>query len=97
MADALPPRTIDDVLDYTIDWSDWLQQGEAIAEKVVSCVRGDTEVSQITSDEISVTFWLSAGTRAIAVHRIAVKITTDAVPPRTREQIFPITILPAAS
>lgn len=92
MTEALPARSIDDELDYTVDWSAWLEDGEVIAECAVECARGDTVVSRVGHDDGTVTFWLSGGTTGRLVHKIAITVTTDAAPPRTREVLIPIAI-----
>lgn len=92
MTEPLPARSIDDELDYTVDWSAWLADGETIADCAVECAVGDTEVSRADHDETTVTFWLSGGTTGRLVHKISIQVTTDASPARTREVLVPIAI-----
>lgn len=51
------------VLDYRIDWSSWLQDGETISTSTWTVAAGITEASPAAShDSTSATIWLSGGT-----------------------------------
>lgn len=72
-------------LDYSFDWSDWLQAGELIASHTVS-VDVVTKDSDTRSGAI-VTAWVSGGTAAAGeVASITCQITTDSVPARTEQR-----------
>jgi len=49
------------VLDYKVDWSDWLTDGETITTSTWTVPSGITEDSD-THDDDSATIWLSGGT-----------------------------------
>lgn len=71
------PKDPDATLDYQIDWSDWLADGESIvtSEWVVSGATVDGEESTATIS----TAWLSGGAvgRSISLTN---RITTDSTP-----------------
>lgn len=75
---VLPPRSVDDELDYAVDWSAWLSPGETIVDKRVTVTAGNTTASRSAIDGTRVTFWLSGGTGGAMTHRIEVGITTSA-------------------
>jgi len=79
----------DAVLDYAMDWSDWLDDAETINSHTVTVDEGLTKDSDSESDGI-VTIWLSGGT-ANTTYNIAVKIVTSAS--RTDERTFRVNIL----
>jgi hypothetical protein len=68
------PKDPDAVLDYQIDWSDWLGEGEsiAVADWVVT---GGTEDSATTTAKTA-TIWLSGGTEGEAISATC-SVTTD--------------------
>jgi len=49
------------VLDYTWDWADFLQDGEAIAEKAVTSDTPELVVDSQAANDTQVTAWLSGG------------------------------------
>jgi hypothetical protein len=51
----------DAVLDYQIDWSDWLPEGDTISTSVWSVGAGLTEDSD-TNTTTTATVWVSGGT-----------------------------------
>lgn len=51
----------DAVLDYTVDWSDWLEAGDAIATSAAVADTGITVTSVLDTDT-AVTAWISGGT-----------------------------------
>jgi 3-phenylpropionate/cinnamic acid dioxygenase small subunit len=66
----------DAILDYQIDWSDWLDQAEAIASYEIIPDDGIT----VDSDEIEdgvITVWLSGGLEG-RVYSVTCRVTTDA-------------------
>jgi hypothetical protein len=64
----------DAVLDYQLDWSDWLPDGDTIATSVWSVPVGLTEDSD-TNTTTTATVWLSGGT-AGTEYQVANTITT---------------------
>lgn len=71
------------VLDYSMDWSDWLAADESIATYDVT-VSGVTKDSQSRAGAV-VTAWLSGGV-AGTVGSATFRITTNSVPARTDER-----------
>ena len=49
------------ILDYTVDWTDWLASGETISTSTWTLPSGITEQSS-TNTTASTTVWLSGGT-----------------------------------
>jgi len=78
----------DAVLDYAVDWSDWLETGETISSHDVTVEAGLTKDSDGESGGI-VTIWLSGGTVNTS-YRVAVEITTSSV--RTDERSFRVRV-----
>jgi hypothetical protein len=72
------------VLDYPVDWSDWLATGETISEVVWTVPTGLTKDSQSESGGVAVA-WISGGT-AGTEYRIECKVTTSQG--RTDERSF---------
>lgn len=79
----------DATLDYTIDWTAWLDLvTDTIASFVVVAQIGITvEVSVVDSTNKKVTVWLSGGTVG-EIFSVALKITTNNTPPRIDERTF---------
>jgi hypothetical protein len=75
------------VLDYTFDWSPWLEVGETIASHVATVV-GATKDSSANSTT-AVTVWVSAGT-VDTTATVACKIVTSAA--RTDERTINLRI-----
>lgn len=63
------------VLDYGIDWSDWLASGEIISTSTWTVPTGITKDSDSKGDESTIV-WLSGGTAGMA-YEITNKITTS--------------------
>lgn len=80
----------DATLDYTFDWSSWLEDGETISTQTVTTPAGITEDS-VAASTSAVTVWLSGGT-AGTTYSIACKITTDNSPQRIDERTIKIQI-----
>lgn len=77
------------VLDYTIDWSDWLATGESISTSMWTITpTGLTEDSE-TEDLTSATIWLSGGT-AGTTYTLVNRIVTDNATPRTEDRTIAI-------
>src|SRR4051812_13959836 len=77
------------VLDYTFDWTAWLDLvSDTIATRVITPDAGITvDLSVILSGSKKVTVWLSGGT-AGNTYAIACRITTASNPVRTDERTF---------
>lgn len=75
----------DDTLDYTVDWTDWLQ-GDTIDTSSFLADTGIT-INSNTNDTTSATVWLSGGS-AGETYRITNRITTAGG--RTRDRSFGI-------
>jgi hypothetical protein len=67
----------DAVLDYTIDWSDWLGENETISTRTVIADTGITVDSSSIVDGTSVMIWLSKGTVG-QYYRVTCRIVTTA-------------------
>lgn len=65
----------DSILDYSFDWSDWLESGESISSHIVVVDSGITVDDSGYSSTV-VTIWLSGGT-AGTNYNIACKIVTS--------------------
>lgn len=67
----------DAILDYTWDWSDWLQGGETISSHAITISPAD-ELTKNSSanDADSVTAWLSAG-EVGTVYKVTCEIVTS--------------------
>lgn len=65
------------VLDYEMDWSAWLAEGETITEHDVTCSDNAVTVSDI-SEADGVVRWRLAGGDAGASHIVTCEITTSA-------------------
>jgi hypothetical protein len=75
----LPPKAPAAVLDYQMDWSAWLAQGETISSADVSAGAGITvnPAGKATSFAGGVvTFWLGGGTSG-TTYAVTVTVTTN--------------------
>jgi hypothetical protein len=78
LASPLPPKAPAAVLDYQMDWSNWLAAGETISSADVSAATGLTvnPAGKATSVAAGVvTFWLGGGTSG-ATYAVTVTVTT---------------------
>jgi hypothetical protein len=64
------------VLDYTVDWTDWLVTGDTITSHTVTVPAGITEDSS-TDTDTAVTAWISGGTAGTR-YDVVYHITTTA-------------------
>jgi len=80
----------DAILDYAIDWSDWLATSETISSRTVSVESGLIESSTDTESSGVVTMWLSGGTVG-TTYSVACKIVTNAG--RTDERTINIKVV----
>jgi hypothetical protein len=72
-----PTRYVEEELDYKIDWTRRLKNGERIIEMTFTQIKGTCEAERITFDLASVNLWIKGGTRAdVSVFKC--EITTDA-------------------
>lgn len=66
----------DAVLDYQVDWSSWLAEGETLSDHTITADDGITvDSSNITDSNTTVTAWLSGGT-AGRKYKVVYRITT---------------------
>ncbi len=65
----------DAILDYTVDWRNWLQVGESITSVAWNVPAGITN-SGVSNDAQSATIWLSGGTAGTS-YSIRCRIATD--------------------
>lgn len=63
------------VLDYAVDWSKWLREGETIAASSVTATSGITVDSDTHTDTL-VTVWLSGGELGVR-YEVTNRITTS--------------------
>jgi hypothetical protein len=76
----LPPKAPAAVLDYQMDWSNWLASGETISSADVTADAGITVNPNGKSTGTSggvVTFWLGGGTAGMS-YIVTVTVTTNA-------------------
>jgi hypothetical protein len=76
----LPPKAPASVLDYQLDWSAWLANGETISSADVTADAGITVNPTGKATSVSggiVTFWLGGGTAGVTYH-VTVTVTTTA-------------------
>ena len=81
----------DATLDYTFDWSEWLQDGESITSHDVDVPEGIT-LDEVAASATAVTAWLTGGT-ASGRYSIRCRITTDNTPARIDDRTIEIQIL----
>lgn len=74
----------DSVLDYSVDWTAWLAEGETITSYTFTADTGLTVVSDSEADGV-VTVWLTGGT-AGRRYKVECQVTTDQ--DRTDERSF---------
>jgi len=67
----------DAVLEYTVDWSVWLESGETIGSHSVIADTGITVDSSAIVDNTAVMIWLSDGTVG-QYYRVTCRIVTTA-------------------
>lgn len=65
----------DAVLDYSIDWSDWLASGEVISTSAWTVPTGITQDTATKTDSVA-TIWISGGT-AGQIYTVTNHIVTD--------------------
>jgi|DEB0MinimDraft_3_1074331.scaffolds.fasta_scaffold05934_3 hypothetical protein len=78
----------DAVLDYSIDWNDWLVGGEKITSSTWIVPSGITQDSASATDYVT-TIWFSGGTEGVT-YRVTNRIVTD--DGRTDDRSFNIQI-----
>ena len=66
----------DAVLDYAVDWSTWLPEGDTIATSTWTVPTGITKDSD-SHDDTTVTIWLSGGTLG-ETYELVNRVTTAA-------------------
>jgi len=76
------------VLDYSLDWSDWLESDEVISASVWTVATGIIEDSRTFGDTATI-IWLSGGTAGKS-YIVANKVTTSGG--RTDERSFEIVV-----
>ena len=83
------PKDPDAVLDYQIDWSDWLADGESIvtSEWIVTGATIDSEESTATVS----TAWISGGSVGTMIS-LTNRITTDNAPARVDDRTLIIKV-----
>lgn len=70
------PIDPDAILDYEIDWSDWLEIGEVIVDATWTVTGAEVEASSFTS--VSAKVWLKNATGKLV--QATVHITTNSLP-----------------
>lgn len=71
-------------LDYTIDWTAWLPDGDTIATAQILPVEGLT-ISNVAHNDTAVTYWASGGTVG-HTYGITCRITTAHNPARVEDR-----------
>jgi hypothetical protein len=64
------------VLDFKVNWADWLQESETIATSNFTVPAGLTRDSQ-NNTTTTATVWLSGGTGGGTVYKVVNRITTN--------------------
>lgn len=85
------PKDPNAVLDYTIDWSDWLTGTEVISLATWTLPAGITNAGD-THDATSATIFLSGGTAGVT-YNVTCRITTDNSPARIDDRSITIEVL----
>jgi hypothetical protein len=70
------------VLDYVIDWSDWLAAGEVVVDSIWT-LEGDAVLGVDTFTDETATAWVSGGTTTF---HLTNSITTSSVPVARQDQ-----------
>jgi hypothetical protein len=73
-------------LDYGFDWSEWMTDGEIIADVDWIVPDGITQFDDAYSDFIAV-IWLNGGTASTS-YTITCRMTTNSTPPRIDDRSF---------
>jgi hypothetical protein len=81
----------DAVLDYSIDWSDWLTGSEVITVSTWTVPSGITKDSD-SNDDTQTVIWLSGGT-AGNTYKIVNHIETDSSPVRKDDRSISVYIV----
>lgn len=71
-----PTKDPDAVLDYKIDWSDWMSTGDAIDTSTWTVPAGIAKDSDLSTDDTT-TIWLSGGTTGETYSLINHIVTDD--------------------
>lgn len=72
-----PQKDPDATLDYEINWSTWLADGETITAQAVTCEDDDITISSVTQSGGVVRFRVAGGT-AGSSYLVTCQITTSA-------------------
>lgn len=72
-----PHKDPDATLDYSLDWSNWLADGETITAQAVTCEVDDITISRVSHAEGVVRFRVAGGT-AGSSYLATCEITTSA-------------------
>jgi hypothetical protein len=83
-------KDVQAVLDYTIDWTEWLNNGEHIHSVVWTVSTGINNVST-SNTNFAATIWLSGGI-AHSSYNVGCRITTNTTPARVDERTFTINV-----
>lgn len=75
MAQQHFPKDPTAILDYTVDWQDWLQTGETIQTSTWIAPSGIT-INDDSNSSSSATVWLSGGTKG-KTYRVTNRIVTN--------------------
>lgn len=80
-------------LDYVIDWTDWLAEGDSIVSQIVTVTGTDAvlQAFQTAFDASTSTIWLRNGTAGLT-YVVSCKVTTGATTARIGERCFEMLI-----
>jgi hypothetical protein len=73
------PKDPNSTLDYQIDWSEWLGDGESIATAVWSCADTSVALGTNSATATTATVWISGGTAGASI-TLTCRVTTDSAP-----------------
>ena len=86
---AIYYKDVDAVLDYGVDWSDWLDTGETISTSTYTVTAGITKDSDSNTTTAS-TVWLSGGTDGTSYTITNEVVTSDS---RTDQRSFTVKVV----
>ncbi|PXW75998.1 hypothetical protein C7451_106162 [Blastomonas natatoria] len=84
-----PNKDPDATLDYELNWSTWLADGETITAQTVTCDNDDITISAVTQAAGVVRFRVAGGT-AGSSYLVTCEVTTSAGQTDQRTMLIPV-------
>lgn len=89
---TLEPKDPNDAVDYRVDWSSWLRDGEVIVTSSwLSPVPAGLTIDSETNTNTAAIVWVSGGIAGQS-YSLTNRITTNNVPSRQRDKTIIITV-----